>query len=273
MSMNKVDRLVEDYLQRLDGAARDLPAERRAELLDEITQHIEDARTAGADDAAAVRNTLDRLGSPGDIADAARQESSSPLAEVPQAGSSHLELAAVLLLTLGSVLLPLLGWLIGAVLLWASARWTTREKLLGTLVLPGGLVPVLYLAFGVGLPCVTSSFSDAQGRVTVLQDTCSNRFPPPALGALATLVLLLAPLAVAAWLLKRARTRAAGAAQPDLSWRALSTSRKIASASAGVLVALSVALPVAVWTAYGSSSDSPVPDVGRAPSPSPAASG
>lgn len=269
MTMNTVDRLVEDYLRQLDGAARDLPSDRRADLLDEIGQHIEAARNAGAHDEAGVRDVLDRLGSPGDIAAAARGESPPPPAVGVAEGSTRLELAAVLLLTLGSVLLPVLGWLIGVVLLWASASWTTREKLLGTLVVPGGLGPVLILGLSPGRSCSTSSTVDAQGRVTVLSDTCSGQFPPLALGVLAGLVLLVAPLAVAVLLLKRARARAAGAARPDLSWHGLSTSRKIATAVAAVLVALSLALPVAVWTLRDSSGDASVTGVAPAPTPSP----
>ena len=33
----------------------------------------------------------------------------------------------------------MIGWLVGVVLLWISSAWTTRQKLLGTLVVPGGL--------------------------------------------------------------------------------------------------------------------------------------
>jgi hypothetical protein len=41
------------------------------------------------------------------------------------------------------------GWLVGLVLLWASPRWRRREKLLGTLVWPGGLLaPLALLVFG-----------------------------------------------------------------------------------------------------------------------------
>jgi hypothetical protein len=36
------------------------------------------------------------------------------------------------------------GWLAGAVLLWLSDAWTAREKLVGTLVVPGGLVTAAY---------------------------------------------------------------------------------------------------------------------------------
>ena len=38
-----------------------------------------------------------------------------------------------------------LGWLAGVALLWLSKTWTVRDKLLGTLVVPGGLLPATYL--------------------------------------------------------------------------------------------------------------------------------
>jgi hypothetical protein len=37
---------------------------------------------------------------------------------------------------------------VGCVLLWASPRWRWTDKLLGTLVWPGGLAAVAFLVFG-----------------------------------------------------------------------------------------------------------------------------
>jgi hypothetical protein len=37
----------------------------------------------------------------------------------------------------------LVGWLVGVVLLWSSTVWTLRDKLIGTLVIPGGLATAL----------------------------------------------------------------------------------------------------------------------------------
>jgi hypothetical protein len=60
----------------------------------------------------------------------------------------------VLLLLLGGFLIGL-GWLAGVALLWASPRWDTRDKLLGTLIWPGGLAAVLAVPrFGTGQPPV-----------------------------------------------------------------------------------------------------------------------
>ena len=84
-----------------------------------------------------------------------------------------MEIAAVLLLLLGGVFFLvgggffLVGWVVGCVLLWASPRWRWTDKLLGTLVWPGGLAAVAFLVFGelagdyevCNLSCVTVSRS------------------------------------------------------------------------------------------------------------------
>jgi hypothetical protein len=66
------DPLVDDYLRRLDGAASTLPADQRDELVSEIRDHLQEAlRQAPPGDQAAVRNALERLGSPEEIVAAA----------------------------------------------------------------------------------------------------------------------------------------------------------------------------------------------------------
>jgi HAAS len=72
------DQLVTDYLQRLRWAARALPADRRAELIEEITAHIAEARATGPAGPAAspsVPGILERLGDPAQIAAAAADPS------------------------------------------------------------------------------------------------------------------------------------------------------------------------------------------------------
>ncbi len=53
-------------------------------------------------------------------------------------------------LLLGGVVLPLAGWVVSAAALWLSPTWTHREKLLGTLVLPGGLMAMVDGLISVG---------------------------------------------------------------------------------------------------------------------------
>jgi hypothetical protein len=215
MTTGAVDPLVTEYLDRLAAAAAQLPADRRAELLAEIGEHIEAARAVGAaSDEAALRTLLDRLGDPAEIVAAAATEPPAAAEPPGVAGTAAaparvgvgLETAAVLMLTLGS-LIPVLGWLAGAALLWASSRWTRREKLLGTLVVPGG--PGLLVVAAVTLPtqtCVGSTSPDGSSVV----ETCSGFAFSPLIGIPLTLIVLVAPFVVAAVLLRRARSRAYG---------------------------------------------------------------
>ncbi len=221
MSNAAVDELVSDYLARLEQAARDLPAGRRTELLDEIREHIDAGREAGAaSDEAAVRTMLDRLGEPEDIVAAALAEDAgwqppAGAAEAPAGAARRpgtaLELAAVLLLTVGS-LLPLVGWAVGVVLLWASRLWRASEKVLGTLVVPGG--PGLIFWFGIvfATRACTGSATRIPGSGTVLESrTCTVAGLPPWLGMSLLVAALVAPLLVGALLYLRARARVAAA--------------------------------------------------------------
>jgi uncharacterized membrane protein len=65
---SETDKLVGDYLKRLDGELRDLPRSRRHELVDEISHHIVEARAELDPDELGVRELLDRLGDPEEIA-------------------------------------------------------------------------------------------------------------------------------------------------------------------------------------------------------------
>ncbi len=70
------DQLVADYLRRLTAAASALPADRRAELTEEITAHIAEARAGGPADLGrppSVPDILERLGDPAHIVQAAAE--------------------------------------------------------------------------------------------------------------------------------------------------------------------------------------------------------
>ena len=134
----KTDRLVDDYLRRLENAAAHLPRARRAELMAEIREHIDSAlRDEDRTDEAAVRNVLDRLGAPEEIAEAAGS------AADPPARVGRLEVAALV-----ALVVPFLGWVIGAVLVLVSRAWSQKDKLIGLLLL---FVPILVLGLGLTL--------------------------------------------------------------------------------------------------------------------------
>lgn len=211
------DELAAAYLRRLRRAARTLPRARRQELIDEIAEHIAQARASGAASPpggpggpAALRNTLERLGEPADIVAAAG-------GAVRAARPGGLEVAAVTLLLTGGIVgviagIPgvIVGWGAGVVLLWVSPRWRWPDKLLGTLVWPGGFAALLLLG---GLATSTQACSGGSGTVT----KCSGSPGlPPWLAIPITVAAIAAPILVAIRLLLRAR-RVADPGEPAVS--------------------------------------------------------
>jgi hypothetical protein len=174
------DKLVADYLGRLDRELRDLPRTRRRELVEEISGHIAEARADPEEIAAEARGRV----------------------EVEPRGSA-LDIVALVLLLIGGVVLPVVGWVIGVVLLWISETWTTTEKVIGTLIVPGGLALPLFLIV------VTASAETCSGGPTEGELTCTGGPSQAAqvLGTILVIVLFIAPLATTAFLARR-RTRA-----------------------------------------------------------------
>lgn len=71
------------------------------------------------------------------------------------------EWAAVFLILFGFIAAGV-GWVGGVILLWRSRAWTTRDKLIGTLVLPRGLllsVPLRDTLFSVSLGSWEANFA------------------------------------------------------------------------------------------------------------------
>jgi uncharacterized membrane protein len=152
MTTMQRDALVDDYLRRLEAAASGLPRERRRELVAEIAEHIEAALEGGPRDEASVRNVLERLGPPEEIA----------AAEQPvRPGRGRLETAALVVLAL-SFLVPGLGYVAGAAMVIVSDAWTGRDKVLGL------LIPPLVFVFGglvVGLGAASGDSTGALGPI------------------------------------------------------------------------------------------------------------
>jgi uncharacterized membrane protein len=204
---------VKEYLHDLEAELRDLPRSRRQELLGEIHDHIDSALAdSPALDEAEVRNVLDRLGDPADIAEEARQRFG-----VPKVKSGALEIAALILLVIGGIILPVIGWFIGVILLWSSRVWTTGEKLAGTLLFPGGLL--LPAALGLGAVGVRSCSGVIQpagqpttGAAQVIIQSCHGPSTLYTIGAAILMaVLVIVPIAVAVVLASRMRARTATA--------------------------------------------------------------
>ena len=201
------DRIVDDYLARLDAALASASPDRRAEILEEIAQHIAEARAElPPDDEAALRNTLDRIGEPEEIAADAVDAPVAPPARARSRGRH--ETITIVLLLVGGFAWGI-GWLVGVVLLWLSTVWTLRDKLIGTFIVPGGLALALFLVVFVGV----SSGESCSGVVTVKGSaaqtlTCTHTGPgllaEVLLWALAALVIV-APVCTSIYLARRSR--------------------------------------------------------------------
>jgi hypothetical protein len=218
--------LVSDYLDRLSAAASSLPPTRREELVAEVREHIDEAtqaeRAAGNGGEAGVRNVLDRLGPPEDIArEALEQEPGAalhqpPLPPTPQATNLR-DLSTVLLLMFGGFLLGI-GWVVGVALLWSSTRWRTRDKWLATLVWPFGYASVFLVGGIAGLSATSTTFCSSSPAVRAgarVHETCTtNGFSLPAwVGIPIFLLVVIAPVLVAVRLLRQPSTPRVGAAQ------------------------------------------------------------
>lgn len=146
---------IRSYMRQLDEALANAPSERRREIVDEVKVHIDEEMQQLGRPAteAEVRQILDRLGEPLAIADAVAddaptQEPAPTRSRSPRLGL--LEVAALVLLLIGALIVPVVGWVAGVVLLWISPAWTTKQKWLGTLVVPGGLALPLFLSLFSG---------------------------------------------------------------------------------------------------------------------------
>ncbi len=191
MSTTTLHPLAAAYLDRLRHAGRRLPRPVLRELVADIEAHLSETTNLGMSDAE-VLTVLDRLGDPEEIIDAQQ-----PRAAADTRGAH--EWAAIILLLFGGFIFGL-GWLAGLILLWSSRAWTTRDKWIGTLVLPGGLAAGLY----IGLFANGSS----QSCYSV------NGGPQHCTGGLSTgrqilelaifAVLVLPPIATAVYLARRA---------------------------------------------------------------------
>jgi hypothetical protein len=189
--MSTTHSLTADYLRRLEDAAGRLPRREREELLAQVREHLAEGCPADATEAA-VRNVLDELGTPEDIVAAAQPDG-------PRAHRGAREAFTLILLVTG--LPPILGWLIGAGLLVWSPLWTGRQKLLGLLVWPGGYV----VALGAATLLQTRSAScPGPSRTGAGAVTGCVTAGPSLVSILGIIVLLAAPLLVAAYLYRAA---------------------------------------------------------------------
>lgn len=171
----KTDHIVDDYLHRLDKAATALPPERRSELLTEIRAHIdEDLRAADVTNEVAVRNVLERLGSPEEIVSAAADVPVTAVNPTDRAVlRNRLAVAGLLALALGPFVMGMVQLpgivlvLAGLILVSGSPAWSTRDKRVGLLLLPL-IPPTLLLIWSVITALMGEPATELEGVPIVL---------------------------------------------------------------------------------------------------------
>jgi hypothetical protein len=190
---------VERYLHDLEEELRDFPASRRRELLEEIREHIGEALAEMPEnEEAGVRNVLERVGEPAVIAEEARERFG-----IRRVKPGIREILTLILLPIGGFLW-VIGWVVGAILLASSNVWTSREKVIGLLVVPGGLLPAAL--FGL-MPSRLCSETMVNGRVV---SECSGGMPVW-LAYVILAVLVVGPIWTVFFLLTRMNRRAIAA--------------------------------------------------------------
>src|ERR1700719_3163309 len=195
MTAPHANQLIEGYLARLSAAAAGLPKNARQELIDDMRSHIAEARAREPEETdAAVMNILDRRGEPDTVVADARERLGIRLAQPYRPGV--LEVAAI-------ILVPFL-WPIGVILLWISPAWNWRDKLIGTLVPPGGYIGLSIFLFAATTERSCGTVRDQAGNL--IQSSCTG--PPELPGVLLvplTILVLGSPLISAAYLAIRLR--------------------------------------------------------------------
>jgi hypothetical protein len=188
---DSIEHLINRYLKHLDDALRDLPMARRKQIVSDIAEHIQTARQAlPEENEAQIRQILEEVGDVESI----RQEAGLP----PKKDAYWGERWAPWLLLLGGFFF-LIGWFFGLILLWQSRVWSLGDKILATLVWPGGLATVV--VFG-GMPVAASSTpssictSRVNGSVHCLSSAGSPPHPSPVLIVTLAVIAVAAPLFV-----------------------------------------------------------------------------
>lgn len=111
------------YLNQLTYAVRDLPREVADGVLFGVREEL-----SGLSETEAIERMAE-LGDPEFIAASAHAELPAVARTSDPAWYSVL---TPLLLVFGGFIVPVLGWVVGLVLLWKSRIWTRRDKLVGT---------------------------------------------------------------------------------------------------------------------------------------------
>lgn len=128
----------QSYLDALGRASLVLPVNRRAELLEDVSTHL-DTQLAPNSDEISSRAVLGRLGEPSELV----AQAAIGLPPATSVRPSGTEVLALLLMAIGGVVLPLLAPAMGVLLMRTTDRWTAQQVRFTWGILAGGLVALL----------------------------------------------------------------------------------------------------------------------------------
>ncbi|WP_102191646.1 HAAS signaling domain-containing protein [Microbacterium aurantiacum] len=211
MTQSEAMRLCEEFLARLDEAMRGVPYGVANDIRRGILEELDGL------DADATADRIASLGDPALIAREAQAEGldrHTPVAvaapRTPMTQSRGFAIIAALMLGFGGFLVPVVGWVIGAVLVCLSPLWRRGEKIIafaapffvaGVSILIISLLSGFGSGFGAGSSSGSSGAFDAPAAVNPLVPTAYDLWNSGFLFA-----FLLLP-ASALWLLWRLRGR------------------------------------------------------------------
>lgn len=178
-------QVVRGYLAELDAALAEVPGGVRAEIVAGVREEL-----AGLDAVtAAVR--IQELGDPAFIAAEARA-GVEPVPVSTEAGWYPVVTAIVM--AIGGAVIPVLGWIVGVGMVWASRTWFRWEKWVATLAAPAAGILLAGLIWAFWAPQAPREGA-ANPLVPVFHDMILS----------AILFVGLINLAVGVWLLWRAK--------------------------------------------------------------------
>jgi|SRR5690554_471917 len=138
MTESTAPQVVRSYLTQLERALVGLPVEVRDEIVAGIREELDGL------DAAAAADRIETLGDPEFVAAEARAEAGGSAAGA-SSEPRWFPVVAALLVAVGGIVIPFIGWIVGIAMVWMSKSWRLRDKWIATLT-PFAAVAVIPLA-------------------------------------------------------------------------------------------------------------------------------
>ncbi|WP_167041408.1 hypothetical protein [Salinibacterium sp. ZJ454] len=204
-------QVVRSYVAQLEAALVGVPESVARDIRAGVAEELTGL------DAAAAAARIEELGDPAFIAAEARAEAgvadspvpgtataTAPTAAADSAAGSDSRgyaLVAALLVALGGVVVPVVGWIVGIAMVWMSRTWTLGEKSVATLTGPLSVVVAAGVAATVSLTRDQVGFTDSVEPGDPIMPTLFDAWLSSAL------LLVAVNVVVGIWLLWRAQRR------------------------------------------------------------------